>query len=89
MHSAKGVWCNGEKLGQEVLPLFPHLAGVVPGNHHSFKNVVLQTGSCYTNELSDAVDKARMLFLVQSLFDDDDLPHQLIMPGKKHQRICC
>ena len=45
MHSAEGVWCNWEKLGQEVLPLFPNLAGAVPGNHHSCKNVVLQTST--------------------------------------------
>lgn len=45
MHSGKGVRCNWEKLGQEVFPLFLHLAGAVPGNHHSFKNVMLQTGA--------------------------------------------
>lgn len=45
VHSGKGVWCNWEKLGQEVFPLLLHLAGAVPGNHHSFKNVTLQTGA--------------------------------------------
>lgn len=78
------------KVGAGGLLSLPASVWGCAGDRHTFKNVLLQTSASvldYTNELSDAVDKARMLSLAQSLFDNDNLPRQLTLPGMKHQRI--
>lgn len=49
--SAEGVWCNWEMWGHDVSPLFLHLSGAVPGDHHSFKKCPATNKSqcsCYT-----------------------------------------
>lgn len=88
--SGQGVWCDREKLGQQVPPPFAHLGGAVPGDHHPCPEGPAANqcqGSCYTNELSDALDRARILSLVPSAFDTDNGPHQLTLLRTKHHRI--